>query len=180
MLCWKIVVVSDNFVRAKYHAVKALQATPSFHAAKTSWTGKSQVSLPFPSCQNMSVSMNKWAIYRENILYCEMYTLLVHVDWTFLLCFVISAAEQWNLYTRQSHSQYDWWRSWLVTKPKNGARPPAPLFSKAYPRDNENPSPTKKEKYQDLMGMRSNLPTAAVLLSGTWKWSLGTFWHTCC
>ncbi|XP_062866075.1 uncharacterized protein LOC134328780 [Trichomycterus rosablanca] len=80
---------------------------------------------------------------------------------TSVMWFKLTADDPWNVHTRQSHSQYEGWKTWAVTKSKRGARPQAPVFSRHYPRAYESSLPIKNEKHQDLMTMLDYLPTSA-------------------
>ncbi|XP_035625546.2 uncharacterized protein LOC118383008 [Oncorhynchus keta] len=73
----------------------------------------------------------------------------------------VTVEDPWNLYTRQSHSLFEGWKSWLISKPKQGATPQPPYFASYYPRAYESPLPIKNNKYQDLMTMLNYLPAAA-------------------
>ncbi|KAJ8365576.1 hypothetical protein SKAU_G00144070 [Synaphobranchus kaupii] len=75
--------------------------------------------------------------------------------------FKVTAADPWNLHTKVTHSLYEGWKSWLITKPQRGQPPPALSFAKVYARAYESPLPVKKEKHQDLMSMLTYLPPAA-------------------
>nr|XP_014030419.1 unnamed protein product [Salmo salar]XP_014030420.1 unnamed protein product [Salmo salar] len=73
----------------------------------------------------------------------------------------VTVEDPWNLYARQSHSLFEGWKSWLISKPKQGATPQPPYFASHYPRAYESTLPIKKNKYQDLMTMLNYLPAAA-------------------
>ncbi|XP_055765634.1 uncharacterized protein LOC129841399 [Salvelinus fontinalis] len=45
----------------------------------------------------------------------------------------VTVEDPWNLYARQSHSLFEGWKSWLISKPKLGATPQPPYFCKPLP-----------------------------------------------
>ncbi|KAK2892379.1 hypothetical protein Q8A67_012367 [Cirrhinus molitorella] len=67
-------------------------------------------------------------------------------------------ADPWYIHTKTSHSLYEGWKTWLITKQRKNQPPPAPLFSSTYARAYEDPLPVKKEKYHDLMSMLAYMP----------------------
>ncbi|KAL2095442.1 hypothetical protein ACEWY4_010161 [Coilia grayii] len=60
-----------------------------------------------------------------------------------------------------SHSLYEGWKTWLVTKPRKNGPPPVPSFATSYARAYEDPLPIKKEKHRDLMTMLMYMPAEA-------------------
>lgn len=74
---------------------------------------------------------------------------------------MISATDPWCVHTKGSHSLYEGWKHWLITKQRKNQPPPAPLFSTTYARAYEDPLPIKKEKHRDLMKMLAYMPAEA-------------------
>jgi hypothetical protein len=74
---------------------------------------------------------------------------------------MISAADPWCVHTKGSHSHYEGWKTWLITKQRKKQPPQAPLFSTTYACAYEDPLPVKKEKHHDLMTMLAYMPAEA-------------------
>lgn len=79
----------------------------------------------------------------------------------------VTATDPWCVHTKGSHSLYEGWKHWLITKQRKNQPPPAPLFSTTYARAYEDPLPIKKEKHRDLMKMLAYMPAEAQAFYGT-------------
>ncbi|RXN09567.1 hypothetical protein ROHU_010985 [Labeo rohita] len=48
---------------------------------------------------------------------------------TSMMWLKVTAADPWYIHTKMSHSLYEGWKTWLITKQRKNQPPPAPLFS---------------------------------------------------
>ncbi|XP_059424654.1 uncharacterized protein LOC132159083 [Carassius carassius] len=86
---------------------------------------------------------------------------------TSMMWLKVTATDPWCVHTKGSHSLYEGWKHWLITKQRKNQPPPAPLFSTTYARAYEDPLPIKKEKHRDLMKMLAYMPAEAQAFYGT-------------
>ncbi|KAL2096951.1 hypothetical protein ACEWY4_001597 [Coilia grayii] len=80
---------------------------------------------------------------------------------TSMMWMKVTASDPWCVYTKGSHSLYEGWKTWLITKPRKNGPPPVPSFATSYARAYEDPLPIKKEKHRDLMTMLMYMPAEA-------------------
>ncbi|KAK7167173.1 hypothetical protein R3I94_001543 [Phoxinus phoxinus] len=86
---------------------------------------------------------------------------------TSMMWLKVTAADPWCVHTKGSHSLYEGWKTWLITKQRKNQPPPAPLFFTTYARAYNDPLPIKKEKHCDLMKMIAYMPAEAQEFYGT-------------
>ncbi|CDQ63449.1 unnamed protein product [Oncorhynchus mykiss] len=73
----------------------------------------------------------------------------------------VTVEDPWNLYARQSHSLFEGWKSWLISKPKQGATPQPPYFASHCPRAYKSPLPIKKKQVPRSDDLLNYLTAAA-------------------